>query len=223
MEQKITTLIEEVWRTRVESLFIQVPKTLEQLESMLINGAGDQNAMRKEVLSTYNMLKDLLKLFEDKGSILKGLENEIEATFGELKKKAVAQAIQNLVVQLTGGSAEGLDLSAFQMPASAPAGSAPSSSSAENAASAPAAGGGDVAWIESNLCTACDECTTINKGIFAYNAEKKAFVKNPKGGPFRDIVKAAEKCPSQIIHPGDPQDPKEKDVAKWVERAKKFQ
>ena len=82
---------------------------------------------------------------------------------------------------------------------------------------------GGSAWIDTPLCTSCDECVNINKSIFGYNADKKAFVKNPKGGPFKDIVKAAEKCSAGIIHPGNPQDPGEKNLDKLIEKAAKFQ
>jgi pyruvate-ferredoxin/flavodoxin oxidoreductase len=79
------------------------------------------------------------------------------------------------------------------------------------------------AWIESKLCTACDECTTINRSIFAYNSDKQAFIKDPKAGPYRDIVKAAEKCSAGIIHPGMPLDKSEKDLDKLIKRAEKYQ
>jgi len=78
------------------------------------------------------------------------------------------------------------------------------------------------AFIESARCTACNECTNLNRRIFAYNEKKQAFVKDPKGGPYKDLVLAAERCPVRIIHPGTPLDPNEKDLAKWVERGKKF-
>ena len=52
--------------------------------------------------------------------------------------------------------------------------------------------------------------------------EKKAYVKDPKGGPFRDLVRAAEKCTAQVIHPGTPADRSEKDIAKLIKRAKKY-
>ncbi|MCB1189404.1 MAG: ferredoxin [Leptospiraceae bacterium] len=78
------------------------------------------------------------------------------------------------------------------------------------------------AWVESKLCTACDECVTINRSIFAYNQDKQAYIKNPKGGPFKDIVKAAEKCSAGIIHPGKPLDPNEKDLEKLTKRAEKY-
>ena len=89
-------------------------------------------------------------------------------------------------------------------------------------AEAPAAAAGGEAWIESAMCTSCDECIRINNRIFAYNENKQAYVKNAKGGPFRDLVKAAEKCTAQIIHPGAPQDPGEKDLDKLVKRAAKY-
>jgi pyruvate-ferredoxin/flavodoxin oxidoreductase len=78
------------------------------------------------------------------------------------------------------------------------------------------------AWIESALCTSCDECMRINSKIFAYNANKQAFVKDPHGGPFRDLVRAAEKCTAQIIHPGMPLNPAEKDLDKLIKRAAKY-
>ncbi|MDT8448455.1 MAG: ferredoxin [bacterium] len=77
-------------------------------------------------------------------------------------------------------------------------------------------------WIDSAKCTSCDECTRINAKIFAYNDQKQAFIKDPKAGPFRDLVKAAEKCSASIIHPGSPLNPQEKDLAKWVARAAKY-
>jgi ferredoxin len=79
------------------------------------------------------------------------------------------------------------------------------------------------AWIETPLCTSCNECIDANSHIFQYNAEKQAFVADPKGGPFADIVKAAEKCPVRIIHPGAPQNPDEPGLEEWVKRAEPFQ
>lgn len=91
------------------------------------------------------------------------------------------------------------------------------------AAPSPAAGGdGYMApWLDTEQCTACDECTRINDRIFAYNSAKKAYIKNPDGGPYRDLVKAAEKCTAGIIHPGLPRDRRDKDIDKWIRRGEK--
>ncbi|MDH4072685.1 MAG: thiamine pyrophosphate-dependent enzyme, partial [Gammaproteobacteria bacterium] len=77
-------------------------------------------------------------------------------------------------------------------------------------------------WIDTEECTACDECIIINPQIFEYNADKKAVIKNPDGGPYRDLVKSAEKCTAQIIHPGLPRDRSGKDIGKWIKRGEKF-
>jgi pyruvate-ferredoxin/flavodoxin oxidoreductase len=77
-------------------------------------------------------------------------------------------------------------------------------------------------WIDSEDCTGCDECITINKNIFVYNDDRQAIIKNPKGGPYSDLVKAAEKCTASVIHPGLPADRSEKDIEKWIKRGEKF-
>jgi ferredoxin len=79
------------------------------------------------------------------------------------------------------------------------------------------------AWIDTPLCTSCNECIDTNSKVFQYNAEKQAFVADPAGGPFADIVKAAENCPVRIIHPGAPQNPDEANLEEWVKRAEPFQ
>ena len=86
-----------------------------------------------------------------------------------------------------------------------------------------ATGDWEPVWVETPECTACDECTTINPKIFAYNDQKKVTVIDPKGGPYRDVVKAAEKCTAGCIHPGTPWNPTEKDLDKLVKRAAKYQ
>lgn len=78
------------------------------------------------------------------------------------------------------------------------------------------------AYIDSARCTTCNECTNLNNKMFAYNADKQAHVKDAKAGTFQQLVVAAERCPVSIIHPGSPLNPKEKDLAKWVKRAEKF-
>jgi pyruvate-ferredoxin/flavodoxin oxidoreductase len=77
-------------------------------------------------------------------------------------------------------------------------------------------------YIQTELCTACNECTNLNKKMFAYNEKKQAYIKDPKAGTFRELVMAAEKCPVAIIHPATPLNPKEKDLEKWLKRAARF-
>jgi pyruvate-ferredoxin/flavodoxin oxidoreductase len=78
------------------------------------------------------------------------------------------------------------------------------------------------AYIDSVRCTSCNECTNLNKKMFAYNADKQAYVKDASAGTYQQLVTAAERCPVSIIHPGSPLNPKEKDLEKWVKRGAKF-
>ena len=62
----------------------------------------------------------------------------------------------------------------------------------------------------------------MNSKIFVYNNDKKAIIKDPDGGPYEDLVKAAEKCTARVIHPGLPADRTEKDIDKWIKRGEKY-
>ena len=77
-------------------------------------------------------------------------------------------------------------------------------------------------YIDTALCTTCDDCININKKLFGYNDDKQAYIKDASAGTFAQLVKAAEKCPAEIIHPGTPINPKEKDLEKWIKRAEPF-
>jgi pyruvate-ferredoxin/flavodoxin oxidoreductase len=85
-----------------------------------------------------------------------------------------------------------------------------------------AAGNYMAPWLDTQRCTACDECIKINPKIFQYNQQKKAFIKDPQGGPYQDLVKAAERCTAQVIHPGLPKNPSEKGIDKWIARGEKY-
>ena len=80
----------------------------------------------------------------------------------------------------------------------------------------------DDPYIDTPLCTSCNECTGINPRIFAYDGNKQAYVADPDGGPYADIVAAAEKCPVHIIHPGRPRDPNEPNLESLLQRAKPY-
>lgn len=79
------------------------------------------------------------------------------------------------------------------------------------------------AWIDTPLCTSCSECVDNFPQIFSYNEDKQAFVASPRGGLYVDLVRAAERCPVSIIHPGTPWDKSDPDLAELIERARPFQ
>jgi pyruvate-ferredoxin/flavodoxin oxidoreductase len=76
-------------------------------------------------------------------------------------------------------------------------------------------------WIDSAECTACDECIKINPNIFAYGPDRKAYIRDPHAGPYQDLVKAAERCSAQVIHPGMPADRSAPGIDRWIARGQK--
>ncbi|MHC5112935.1 MAG: 4Fe-4S domain-containing protein [Planctomycetota bacterium] len=80
----------------------------------------------------------------------------------------------------------------------------------------------DEPWIESVLCTSCNDCLDINKQLFVYNSNKQAVIGDASAGTFAQLVQAAEKCPAKCIHPGAPLDPEEPNLPDLIERAKPF-
>jgi pyruvate-ferredoxin/flavodoxin oxidoreductase len=108
------------------------------------------------------------------------------------------------------------------LPSAAPLPAVASASAPTPAPNGASSDGYVAPWIESQLCTSCNECIGINGKIFAYDADQHAYIKDPKGGPYRDLVRAAEKCTAQVIHPGTPFDPNEKDAARLLARAAKY-
>ena len=81
---------------------------------------------------------------------------------------------------------------------------------------------GDDPYIESARCTTCNECTNLNPRMFAYNAEKQAYIADADAGTFRQLVEAAEGCQVSIIHPGKPRNPKEPGLEDLIGRAAEF-
>jgi pyruvate-ferredoxin/flavodoxin oxidoreductase len=143
---------------------------------------------------------------------LAGVREQIEAVDVNQVRAEFAKALSAHIMELAGGA----ELPVNGSPALPPA-------LPVAAIAAPQDSDGYIApWIDSAQCTSCDECIGINPKIFAYDENKHAQIKNAKGGPYKDLVRAAEKCTAQVIHPGTPFDPKEKDIDKLIKRAAKY-
>ena len=81
---------------------------------------------------------------------------------------------------------------------------------------------GNEPYIDTIRCTSCDDCLKINPKLFVYNEDSQAYIADAKSGTFKQLVTAAEACPAECIHPGDPLNPKEKGLDKLIERAAPF-
>lgn len=80
----------------------------------------------------------------------------------------------------------------------------------------------DEAYIETARCSTCDECTQINKQMFAYDNNKQAYIADINAGTYAQLVEAAESCQVSVIHPGKPRDPKEPGLEELLKRAEPF-
>ena len=80
----------------------------------------------------------------------------------------------------------------------------------------------DDPYIDTPLCTSCEDCIKVNNQIFAYDGNKQAYIKDAAAGPYKDLVRAAEKCPVKIIHPGKPKNPDEPGLEDLLKRAAPF-
>lgn len=77
-------------------------------------------------------------------------------------------------------------------------------------------------YIETLRCSSCNECIQLNDKMFAYDANKQAYIKDPDSGPYRQLVEAAENCQLSIIHPGRPRNPDEPGLDDLIKRAEPF-
>jgi pyruvate-ferredoxin/flavodoxin oxidoreductase len=137
----------------------------------------------------------------------------------KIRAEVVGKIAQGLM-KLAGGNGDGI----IELAMSAPVATAAVATDATTPATTASQTSSDymAPWLETENCTACDECTKLNPKIFAYNKDKKAYIMNPEGGPYSDLVKAAERCTARVIHPGLPKDRSEKDIDKWIKRGEKF-
>jgi len=141
------------------------------------------------------------------------------------RRTAAGEAMQRLADTLLG-----LDLSAPptlggpRPPAARPSARTAEPEPAVVAAPAPDAAGEsfDEAWIDTPLCTSCNDCTNLNPRMFVYNEEKQALLGDLQAGTFEDMVRAAELCPAHCIHPGQPWNPGEAGLEALIARAAPF-
>lgn len=80
----------------------------------------------------------------------------------------------------------------------------------------------DDAYIETARCSTCNECTTLNSKMFAYDGNKQAYIADINAGTYAQLVEAAESCQVSVIHPGKPRNPNEAGLEELLKRAEPF-
>jgi len=121
----------------------------------------------------------------------------------QARLEGAREAVYRIVAMLTGGTPAS---PAAHTPTLAPA-SAPTPAiemPAPSCAAVEAEESREDPYIDSFLCTSCNDCFKINPRMFQYNANKQAYIADAGSGTFAELVKAAEACPGRCIHPGTP-------------------
>jgi pyruvate/2-oxoacid:ferredoxin oxidoreductase beta subunit/ferredoxin len=160
---------------------------------------------------------------------------ELEARHRSELEAAREQAAREAIVRLVDALASGPESwsAAPSVGAAPPSPVAPTEASTttteaappaepQAAAEAPPAPVSQTPWIESALCTSCGDCININSQLFVYDENRQARIGDVAAGTFKELVTAAEKCPSRCIHPGRPTNPNEKNLEALIARAEKF-
>jgi len=172
------------------------------------------------------------RLAEEKTQEIAELEKkyaaDLDRDLSGLTREIVARIAARLLSE--GAGAPGAFSAPMPAPAAPKPAAAPATTGEAAVAEAPAAAPEEEEeavsfndpYIDTPLCTSCNECTKINSQLFAYDGNKQAFIKDSDAGTFRDLVTAAEKCPVKIIHPGKPRNESESGLDDLVKRAAAF-
>ncbi len=165
---------------------------------------------------------------------LEQLAQKAAADIEAARKDSVRGAMARLSELLLNGTPETLRATALSLANSTPIETTASEPTPETASEEVAPDAGEAAeeeaapepaaaYIDSHLCTSCNDCINLNSRLFVYNADKQATIGDISAGTFAQLVKAAQKCPSRCIHPGKPHNPDEPNLEKLVAQAKPYQ
>lgn len=155
---------------------------------------------------------------------------ELERVRAEAAAEAMGRLASALLDRDWSGASPLGRTPAPQVTAVAPAAQGPAAASVEAApapAPEPAAEededeAAEEAWIDSALCTSCNDCIDVNGLLFIYDGNKQAVIGDLAAGTYEELVRAAEACPARCIHPGAPTNPDEPRLDELVARAARF-
>lgn len=157
------------------------------------------------------------------------LENQHQARVEEVRQSAAGDAMQGLAQMLLDVNMGDLGSLAPASPSGAPAAAVATAATEESTSEPEAAAeepeeeeGFDDPWVDTPLCTSCNDCVVINPRLFVYDDNKQVMIGDAQGGSFAELVKAAEACPAKCIHPGKPLDSSEANLPDLIQRAAAF-
>ncbi len=175
----------------------------QQLGRLLVSSVMVQSVEERRAF--WVMLKAIARAGE--------VQEAVETDETRIQQEVIARIANGLMNLANGGNGAGAAAALSSL-----AGPAPSSGNGAAAAS------GDylAPWIDTAECTACDECININKKMFKYDDNKKAYIADANAGTYKDLVRSAELCTAGVIHPGLPADRTQKGIDGLIKRAEPF-
>ena len=156
------------------------------------------------------------------------LQAQFEEELAHVRAEAASEVMGRLTdvlmgMDLTTGAARPEFKAASPAPAATPAEPEPAE---EIAAEAPVEEEEEALveepWIDTPLCTSCNDCLNINPLMFVYDESNMAIIGDLNAGTYAQMVEAAEICPSKCIHPGAPWNANEPNLDELKQRAAKF-
>jgi len=159
------------------------------------------------------------------------LQAEHAAEVERVRAEAAGEAMQRLAEALLGGDFTAMGQAGLAPPAARPEpiGRPQAAEPEQEPPTAPAAVeeeedelSFDEPWVDTALCTSCNDCMKVNPLLFVYNDEKQAMLGDLTKATYADLVTAAEMCPARCIHPGKPWNPDEPGLDALIERAAPF-
>jgi hypothetical protein len=188
--------------------------------------AGIQNFYVEEAIERI-IAEQQAALDAEREQLQKEHEEELESVRSEAAGEAMGQLVDVLMGADLSGMVDG-DSPLATMPAAEPT---TEEAPAADAAAEPQPAveeeaeeelSFDEPWLDTAMCTTCDDCMAINKMMFVYNADKQAIIQDVNAGTYAHLVAAAEICPAKCIHPGKPLDPNEPGLDDLIARAAPF-
>mgnify|MGYP001816158185 FL=1 len=156
---------------------------------------------------------------------LEQLQQEHAEELERVRNEAAGEAMQRLTDVLLGmdvSAAIPAAFSAADTSAEAPSEQAAEAAEPQEADEQTDTLSFDEPWIDTPLCTSCNDCLKVNAVVFLYNEEKQAYLGDLSKVSYVELVTAAELCPARCIHPGLPLNPNEPGLDELIERAAPF-
>ncbi len=196
-----------------EALALERTGVPDTLPSILM--IDDENTLQK-VLVDERLMRVTRRCREMWHSLqeLGGIHNSHAETLLALEKKAWEARTQ------TTPAAQGASVASA--PVAATLAAAPTPAAASVSVEQEPERSPDEAYIETARCSTCNECTTLNNKMFAYDTNQQAYIKDVTAGTYAQLVEAAESCQVSVIHPGKPRNPKEPGLEELLKRAELF-